>query len=233
MGHDGTTAPLGTHQYFLYNLTQCCQDVSIHKQPQNDVQHSVIHTHTYSHHRLHPPPPNRNALLTTGCHCVPLGEGRLYFFVPLRLCNITAVPLARRKYCRKKVSVPNTSWAGSVKSKTGGEEEEGESVFLSDPKGGLPVIFSTLSPCVPSLSCAASWSKIRRRIPTVISQQQRRRHVARRRAILGHLCEVCGLWVWCRSSSVQVLPHARWLRHSTGSLIFFFYVSLHRHKCGA
>lgn len=54
---------------------------------------------------------------------------------------------------------------------------------------------SSWSACIPSISCTASWTRIRRQIPTVISQQQRGCYIVWSCVMLGPLCRLCCLWI--------------------------------------
>lgn len=54
---------------------------------------------------------------------------------------------------------------------------------------------SSWSACIPSISCTASWTRIRRQIPTVISQQQRGCYIVWSCVMPGPLCRLCCLWI--------------------------------------
>lgn len=146
LGHDRTTAPLGTlHQYFPYNLTQCCQDVPIHKQSLNDVLHSVIHTCTYSQSIPH-----------TAMHYWRLG---VILFLPAKDAYIfchhsfqfaivkSLLPLSQCKCCRAwlndwcyldldetKVSVLSKAQAGLIPRSLLASKGERDKAVLSGPR---------------------------------------------------------------------------------------------------
>lgn len=54
---------------------------------------------------------------------------------------------------------------------------------------------SSSSACIPSISYTASWIRIRRKIPTVISQQQKGCYIVRSHVMLRPVHKLCELWV--------------------------------------
>lgn len=84
---------------------------------------------------------------------------------------------------------------------------------------------SSWAACFPSISCTASWTRIRRQIPAVISQQQRGCDIVWSRVMLRPLCASyvdCGYEVVAPgASSIQVLPSAHRLKYWIGSWFFF------------
>ena len=94
--------------------------------------------------------------------------------------------------------------------------------FPAGPRGGGGAVGESSSPpaCIPSISCTASWTGIRKQIPTVISQQQRGCYIV-------WTWGLCAGYVCCKykvsppgAFSSQVSPRARWLKYWTGSWIF-------------
>lgn len=134
--------------------------------------------------------------------------------LPLSQCEFCQAGINYRCYLdpdETKASALSEAQAGPIPpSLLASVKEKGQRSFVRSKEAVSES--SSWSACIPSISCTASWTRIRRQIPTVISQQQRGCYI-----VWSCWCRgLCAGYVVCE---YKVVPPGAF----SGQVFFFFF----------